>query len=461
MVTMYEQFQLVCGVRNYSQMFTTPLLYYDFMSTITCVVLGPLADNFGRYKVSKYVAVLLLLNSVAPVAVSYHGFIWSNIICGFRDLPLFFLTMITMLEATTWKNRAKFCAITALSDFLIFPADMFSRGFVPSWRQYYCIFTFPGMITWVVFTWRFFESSRWQLAKGQLREAIDGLNRMAHINNNKVNQDDLAMDTEEFQQMLEVWSFFSYVKLQKKTFIILTFNWLIYIIATLEKIAGRELMRDTGKNWQRPIVDLGSSLLMILIVCKGFNKRFINKPVFIVCTLGCVWYGIRLGFWLIRGYPTDLDKIEHELEAKLISYTEQAVNAIIYKVLFYGLFLQIFHTTPTIYRATWTLTITGIFWFTTPFFKAIQYLNPVFFFFFIKALLLFLYLIGAISQKFLPVVNPELSEQDLIDGKNLEPVEDRRVLYDRVATTTGYGGVGVNSSQKSRFSKPKKDKKWC
>ena len=57
------------------------------------------------------------------------------------------------------------------------------------------------------------------------------------------------------------------------------------------------------------------------------------------------------------------------LNYRLCFLAEEFVNSFINNCVFFGLLLQIFHTAPTIHRATWTLTIVGSFAFTAPLFK--------------------------------------------------------------------------------------------
>ncbi len=177
MVTMYTDFQLVCGGSNLTQLFSHPLTYYSIMTFVGSISLGPLADMYGRYRVSKFLAALLLLKMFGSISQTFLGYLWCNVLAGFVDNPIYMLNLITLLEMTTWRHRAKCVAIASTWLVMVYPVDMLSRGFVQTWRWYNLIFSMPGLVTFLLFTWRMLESPRWQLAKGMLSEATDGLTR--------------------------------------------------------------------------------------------------------------------------------------------------------------------------------------------------------------------------------------------------------------------------------------------
>ena len=136
---------------------------------------------------------------------------------------------------------------------------------------------------------------------------------------------------------------------------------------------------------------------------------------------------------------------------------EEFGNALIADTLLFGLLLQTFHTAPTMFRASWMLILMNFFSWVSPFYKALKNIDIEFHFYLEKGVVTFLYLCASIAQKFMPPINPHVSEKGLLAGKNITR-EDKFDYYYEVRTK---GSRKTPSSIQSRRANKKRKGGCC
>ena len=104
--SLLEEFQMHCVFTGWGRIFYHPITYYTTSQIITCAVISFLADKYGRHKVAKNLAFFAVVLIFAPFSQSYVGFVWVNIANGFRHYEVFILTMIALMETTSWQYRS-------------------------------------------------------------------------------------------------------------------------------------------------------------------------------------------------------------------------------------------------------------------------------------------------------------------------------------------------------------------